>query len=137
VIRRKPLPADVHERLASLGDALAAEPQIVFAYLFGSASRGALRPLSDVDVAIFLADGSDRIEARLRAIGLVSGHLGSDEVDVIVLNDAPSALVGRILATGASGRRSGSWIARSSSRSRSLPTSQGTCRTSRPSVAWL
>jgi predicted nucleotidyltransferase len=57
-----------------------------------------LSPLSDVDVAVFLAEGVDRLEARLRVIGAITQHLGTDEVDVVILNDAPSALLGRILA---------------------------------------
>ncbi len=99
MIRRAPLPAGVEERLATLGLALARCPGIVFAYLFGGAVRGALRPLSDVDVAVYLDEATDLVEGRLEAIGIVTKHLGTDEVDLVVLNTAPTALVGRILQT--------------------------------------
>lgn len=99
MIRRAPLPAGVEERLATLGPALARCPGIVFAYLFGGAARGALRPLSDVDVAVYLDEATDLVEGRLEAIGIVTKHLGTDEVDLVVLNTAPTALVGRILQT--------------------------------------
>lgn len=99
MIRQEPLPSDVRERLESLGDALTSEPGIAFAYLFGSAARSELRPLSDVDIAIFVDEGADPVETRLRAIGRLTQHLGSDEVDVIVLNGAATALVGRVLAS--------------------------------------
>lgn len=97
MIRRHPLPPDVRERLETLGPALARSSAIVFAYLFGSAGRGELRPQSDVDVAVFLAPGTDHAEGLLDSIGCVTGHLGSDEVDVVLLNTAPTALVGRCL----------------------------------------
>jgi hypothetical protein len=97
VFRRKPLPPDVRERLETLGPALAQCSAVVFAYLFGSAGRGELRPTSDVDVAIFLEPGADHAEGLLDAIGCVTRHVGSDEVDVVLLNTAPTALVGRCL----------------------------------------
>ena len=93
------MPADILPRLSSLGARLAECPAVVFAYLFGGAARGALTPLSDVDVAVYLDETVDLVEARLGAIGVVTSHLGTDEVDLIVLNTAPTALVGRILGS--------------------------------------
>jgi len=97
MIRKTPLPADVEVRLRTLGQALESCPVVVFAYLFGGAGTGRLGPLSDVDVAVFLEDAADPIEGRLEAIGAVTAHLGTDEVDLVVLNTAPTSLVGRIL----------------------------------------
>jgi predicted nucleotidyltransferase len=91
------LPNDIEARLPDLGPVLAASPGVLFAYLFGSASRGRLGPLSDVDVAVHLDDTCDPLEARLEAIGRATAHLRTDKVDVVVLNQAPIALVGRIL----------------------------------------
>ena len=93
------MPADIKERLATLGPALARCPGVVFAYLFGSAGAGRIRPLSDVDVAVYLDEAVDPLEARLAAVRAVTAHLGTDEVDLVVLNRAPTALSGRILAT--------------------------------------
>jgi len=95
--RGRPLPEDIEERLVTLGRALEACPDVQFAYLFGGAARGRLTPLSDVDVAVFLAEGTDLEEGRLAALGLATRHLGTDEVDLVVLNTAPSALLARIL----------------------------------------
>ncbi len=97
MIRRKPLPPDVRERLESLGPALGRCRGVVFAYLFGSAARGELGPLSDVDVAVYLEPGADPSEGLLEAIGSATDHLGTDEVDVVLLNTAPTALIGRCL----------------------------------------
>jgi hypothetical protein len=85
------------ERIAALPDVLAARPEVVFAYLFGSAARGELRPLSDVDVAVFVADGIDTLLARAELLAVLTGQLGTDRVDLIVLNEAPTALLGRVL----------------------------------------
>jgi len=99
VIREKPLPPDIQARLQTLGRALEACPAVVFAYLFGSAASGRLRPLSDVDVAVYLDESVDATDARLEVLGLLTRHLGTDEVDLVVLNTAPTALAGRILGT--------------------------------------
>jgi predicted nucleotidyltransferase len=57
VMRRgAPLPARIEERPAALGAILDAEAAVKFAYVFGGAGRGMLRPLSDVDVAVYLDD---------------------------------------------------------------------------------
>lgn len=97
MIHRAPLPADVDEKIATLGQALEACPGVLFAYLFGSAARGTRGPLADVDVAVYLTEGMDPVGGQLAAIRTVAQHLGTDEVDVIILNTAPTALAGRIL----------------------------------------
>jgi predicted nucleotidyltransferase len=91
------IPGAVSARIAELPDLLSTRPEVVFAYLFGSAARGELRPLSDVDVAVFLADGIDALDARADLLALVTRHLGTDRVDLVVLNEAPTALLGRVL----------------------------------------
>lgn len=93
------LPADIEERLASLGAALASCPGVLFAYLFGGAARGRLTPLSDVDVAVFLEETGDLQALRLEALATVTRHLGTDAVDLVVLNTAPSSLLARLLPT--------------------------------------
>ncbi len=99
MIQRKQLLPDTQGRLETLGETLARCPAVVFGYLFGGAASGRLTPLSDVDVAVDLDEGADPVDARLAMIGAVTKHLGTDEVDLVVLNRAPTALVGRILRT--------------------------------------
>lgn len=65
--------------------------------MFGSAARGALRPLGDVDVAVYLDEAVDPVQARLDLVALLTRHLGTDAVDVVVLNRTPTALLGRIV----------------------------------------
>ena len=85
--------------LTRLTAALGAETDVVFAYLYGSQATGRTRPRSDIDVAVYLRDGVDTFEARLRLIGVLERVLGTDAIDLVVLNDAPLSLTGRILTT--------------------------------------
>lgn len=91
------LPGDIFSRVETLGSAFERDERIVFAYLFGSLAKGAPKPLADVDLAVYLASGSAGAEARAELSGLVSDLLGTDAFDLVVLNNAPLSLVGRIL----------------------------------------
>jgi predicted nucleotidyltransferase len=89
--------AAIAQRADSLGALLEHEaPAVVFAYLFGSVATGTAGPRSDVDIAIYLRDPDD-VTARLEAARLASIHLGTDRVDLVLLNTAPLSLAGRIL----------------------------------------
>lgn len=70
---------------------------ILFAYLFGSRTTGKSGPMSDVDVAVYLRQGVDLTEEKLTIIQGLTTSLQSDDLDVVLLNVAPTALVGRIL----------------------------------------
>ncbi len=72
-----------------------------FAYLFGSHARGQARPDSDVDVAVHFA-GDVSPEEYLERSVLLAGRLthrsGIGPIDgLVVLNEAPLRLVGRVL----------------------------------------
>lgn len=72
--------------VTDLRASLLREPDIVFAYLYGSHGRGEAGARSDVDVAVFLRPGStlDVLQVMARIEGVGRRHL-----DVIVLNGAP------------------------------------------------
>lgn len=97
MIKRQPLPSDIAERLTRLATVLAEHEAIGFAYLFGGLARGDRHPLSDVDIAVYLRGEVDVAEVKLELIGLLCDTLGTDEVDLVILNTAPVSLVGRIL----------------------------------------
>lgn len=74
-----------------LRDALAARGDVAFAVLFGSASRGALRPSSDIDIALRPACPLDAW-----ALGGLAADLSkamSRQVDVVLLPEVRSALL--------------------------------------------
>src|SRR5918992_4602715 len=84
---------------ARLRDALDRDG-VVAASLFGSQATGKAGPLSDVDVAVWLdpaLSDSERFRLRLELIGEAASALGTNEVDLVVLNDAPPLLKHRAL----------------------------------------
>jgi len=88
---------------AALERLLASEPDVVGAYLFGSQARGQAGPLSDVDVAVWLDPGLPapaRGRRQLELMSRTSDALGTDEVQVVVMNDAPPLLAQRVLRDG-------------------------------------
>lgn len=91
---------DVTELEDRLRAALERQPEVLVAYLFGSAARGRPGPLSDVDVAVLLAEDSDRTGRRLDLIGDLAAAAGTDEVDLVVLNEAPNELAFRVIRDG-------------------------------------
>lgn len=93
----------MHEILQKLSTALEAEPDIAFAYLFGSVAKGRSGPLSDVDVAVYFncaGDAPSRFDRRLQLMSKLSNVLQRNDVDVVSLQDAPIDLAFEILAYG-------------------------------------
>lgn len=88
--------AEVPERLTAV---LSAQPDILFATLFGSVAQGTARPDSDVDVGVFAnAPLTPRRKQRLIAqLAEVSGR----PVDLVDLHDAGPV----VLRSALSGRR--------------------------------
>ncbi len=79
------------------------QDDVLFALLFGSQARGTAGPLSDVDVAVMLLDAMDpmaRFRRRLKLMVDISRVLGTDEVDVAILNDVPITLGYRVFRDG-------------------------------------
>jgi len=94
------LPVDIERRLERLGDVVAVvSSEIDFAYLFGSAVTGRLTPRSDIDIAIHVTEAVDPHALRLDVITATARFLGTDALDVIVLNVAPLSLAGRVLTS--------------------------------------
>ncbi len=78
---------------------------VVSAYLFGSHSEARSHRESDVDLAVLLDRGvfgtnRDRFEERLRLFGEIGGALRRNDVDLLILNDAPPELGARIVTRG-------------------------------------
>lgn len=93
---------DVFVALHDAADSVLGEQPVVFAYLFGSHARGDPRADSDVDVAVHLddtVDPEDYLQLALDLAGHLAHRAGVGPIDgVVVLNDAPLRLVGRVLA---------------------------------------
>lgn len=88
----------VFERLSEASPAAFAGVPVVFAYLFGSEARGEARPGSDVDVAVYLDPApADDVSLILDLAGRLEEASGVPNIEVVVLNDAPIALGGRVV----------------------------------------
>ena len=97
MIRYKPLPEDIEKRLARASEYLRSHPKVVFAYLFGGLARGQRRPLSDVDIAVYLSENADVAEVKIDILGRLIDILNTDEIDLVILNTAPPALAMNVL----------------------------------------
>lgn len=78
---------------------------IIAAYLFGSHARAQAHPESDVDVAVLVdsgpfPDAASRFDLRLRLIGELMRTLGMNDIDVVMLNDAPPELGRKVVQEG-------------------------------------
>jgi hypothetical protein len=99
MIKFEKLPADILERLALLKDVLLRDENVVFAYIFGGLARGKVMPLSDVDIAVYVEREENLSEYKMRLFVKIADVLGTDEVDLVILNKAPVSLSGRIIQT--------------------------------------
>jgi len=80
-----------------------ARPEVLEAYLFGSRARGDAQAHSDVDVAVYV-DAARLPHApfgyRAASTTYLMAGLGTNRVDVVVLNQAPPLLYHRVLRDG-------------------------------------
>lgn len=76
---------------------------VVSAMLIGSQARGNPGPLSDVDIAVWhdpALDSRARFDLQLSLVREVGGALGTDEIDVVMLNHAPPLIRHRAIRDG-------------------------------------
>jgi predicted nucleotidyltransferase len=94
------LNADLAGRITAV---LSARLEILEAYLFGSHAQGAGRAHSDIDIAVFIDDGKAELGPfgyRSELTSVLMSALGTNAVDVVVLNNAPPLLYHRVLRDG-------------------------------------
>lgn len=88
---------------ALIESALAAEPAVLDAYVFGSVARGEARAGSDIDVAVFL-DPAAAVPLPWGWAASINTRLvealGRNDVDVAILNRATPLLYHRVLRDG-------------------------------------
>jgi predicted nucleotidyltransferase len=91
------------ERLQQYMTLKNAETPICALYLFGSYAAGRATSLSDIDLAILLEQAEPRenyFKYRLNLMAEFSSQLGTEKVDVIILNDATPDLAYYIIKDG-------------------------------------
>lgn len=69
--------------------------KVVFAFLFGSAARGELAPLSDIDIAVYLSKENSRdfFDLKLSLHADICRALRRNDVDIVVLNTAVNLML--------------------------------------------
>jgi predicted nucleotidyltransferase len=75
-------------------------PGVLLAYLFGSRVDGSTGPMSDVDVAVLLDRAADPTATRSRVAHRLRLSLEANDVDVLILNQAPIELAYGVIAEG-------------------------------------
>ena len=91
--------------LSALASYFAGRPGVQAAWLFGSHCAGRSHRESDIDVAVLLEharfpDARARFEARVAMTTDLIALLHRNEVDLVVLNDAPPLFARRIVLDG-------------------------------------
>jgi predicted nucleotidyltransferase len=68
---------------------------IIFAYLFGSAARNDLRPLSDIDIAVFLSeiDKESYYDLKFAIHADLCRALKRNDIDVVILNTTTNIML--------------------------------------------
>lgn len=99
MIKYEKLPRDILSRIQNLKRMLMEDTNVVFAYLFGGLAKDGLKPLSDVDLAVYVCDMEKAADYKLRLFERATDSLGTNELDLVILNRAATSLAGRILQT--------------------------------------
>ena len=97
MIKYKKLPENVFQLLPEVVDYLELHPKVLFAYLFGGLAKGKIQPLSDADIAVYLADSLSLPDVKLDILGKLIDILQTDEIDLVVLNTAELPLIMNVL----------------------------------------
>ena len=99
----KKLPDDALERVSRIISVVSGNQDVLALYLFGSGVQNRLKPLSDLDFGILLSrrfDKKQRFEKQIELIGKFNDFFGTDEIDLVVLNDAPPRASYNIIRDG-------------------------------------
>jgi predicted nucleotidyltransferase len=95
--------SELEQKLGNLAARWSGDKEVAAAFLFGSQARGNARPRSAFDLAVILApdlSASQRWRKRLALLDQAAMALGTDAVDLIVLEEAPAPLAHRVIRDG-------------------------------------
>jgi predicted nucleotidyltransferase len=79
------------------------DKDVIALFSFGSLASGDMKPLSDLDFGILVTPGLDRekrFEKHLDLIGVFNRVFESDEIDLVLMNDAPMRFSYHIIKSG-------------------------------------
>ncbi|MHC1605395.1 MAG: type VII toxin-antitoxin system MntA family adenylyltransferase antitoxin [Candidatus Methanofastidiosia archaeon] len=93
----------ITEQNKGISDFLSGQEHVKLAYLFGSVAEGKEGKLSDVDIAVFLDESlrkKDMFNLQLKLASGLTTILKTDNIDLIVMNNAPLLLRYNIIRHG-------------------------------------
>lgn len=99
----KKIPSDVKDNISVIVEKLSIDREITALYVFGSLSKDDLKPLSDLDFGILLSGKltkKNRFTKHLNLIGIFGDIFHTDEIDIVVMNDAPIHFCYNIIRSG-------------------------------------
>lgn len=76
---------------------------VIAAYIFGSKATGKSGPMSDLDIAVLLkenVDPSNYFDLRMKLMADLMRTLGINDIDLVILNQAPLILIHEVLKKG-------------------------------------
>ena len=90
-------------KLSEAINILSGDNDIVCLFAFGSLIQGKLKPLSDLDFAVLLSNRlnpRERFQKHLDLIGILNDIFKTDEIDLVLMNDAPMRFSYNIIKKG-------------------------------------
>ena len=103
MIRFKKTEGNLKQKLPGLVEVFKRNPKVSASYLFGSYVKDEIKPLSDIDIAVLLKNNISRLSYWDLKIGLLNKAiqiLATEEIDFVLLNEAPYELAYNILKSG-------------------------------------
>lgn len=97
MIRHAKLPKDILDRIPFAVNYLKERKDVIFAYLFGGLSKGEPKPLSDVDIAVYVSKDANGAQVKSEILEKLVDILNTDEIDLIVLNQSSLPLSMNVL----------------------------------------
>ncbi len=94
--RRISKSSNTHSQLSEVETLLSTQPDIEFAYLFGSQATGRVTPMSDIDIAVYLTAPYAPLR-QIELLGKLNDLLKTDDIDLVILNTAPISLRMRVI----------------------------------------
>jgi hypothetical protein len=88
ILRYNRLPDNILDIIPEAADYLERRDNVVFAYLFGGLAKGPPKPLSDVDIAVYLSGNVDFAHEKAALLEDLVDILHTDEIDLIILNQS-------------------------------------------------
>lgn len=86
MLRQTKLPDNILELIPDAANYLERRDDVVFAYLFGGLAKGEPKPLSDIDIAVYLSEDVDPARTKGELLADLIDVLHTDEIDLVILN---------------------------------------------------